>query len=181
MKVIKKRGLFIRAFCLGEESEITEHYIRKGVLRKRDGNVYEVFSKEAINGTGQLVKIGDYIKIDTAGDLYPNGREYFLQNHIQIGEHIYEQIPKELTAWSMEECMCEEVEFLLQKKGLTIDEENEEKYYTAPLWGTMLSAAKDAVIIFYRIDKDDNGFIQDIDFNFVERKEFEKTYIVIDE
>lgn len=180
MKVIKKKGLFIRAFCLGEEPEIMRHYVKKGVLRKREDDIYEVFSKEAMNGTGQLARIGDYIKIDTAGDIYPNGRDYFLQNHRQIGEHIYEQIPKELDAWTYEAGMCQEIKFLIRNKGLVIDETSEEKYYTAPLWGTKLSAGKNAVIIFYRIDKDEKGHIQDIDFNFVERKEFEKTYCIIE-
>lgn len=181
MKVIKKKGLFIRTFGLGTDLEMTDHYLKKGVLRKRAGDVYEVFSKEAINGTGQLARIGDYVKIDTAGDLYPNSREYFLENHRQIGEHIYEQIPKELSVWTNEEDMCEEIEFLIQNKGLVINKESEEKYYTAPLWGATLSAARDAVIIFYKIDKDESGSIRDIDFNFVERKEFEKTYCIIEE
>ena len=42
--------------------------------------------------------------------------------------------------------------------------------------GTMLQAARDAVIVFYSIVRDENGMLTDADFNFVERSIFEQTY-----
>ena len=47
------------------------------------------------------------------------------------------------------------------------------------LWGTVLKADNDAVIIFYSIEYDDNNNIKDVDFNFVERGEFERTYNIV--
>ena len=67
----------------------------------------------------------------------------------------------------------------MAQKGLVIDETSEEKYFTAPLWGTMLSAAKNAMIIFYELLWDRDGKVVEADFNFVARSEFEKTYNMI--
>lgn len=42
----------------------------------------------------------------------------------------------------------QEIEFLIQHKGLVINEQEEADYFVAPLWGTTETAAKDAVIVF---------------------------------
>jgi hypothetical protein len=44
------------------------------------------------------------------------------------------------------------------------------------LFGTLESAARDAVIVFYAIRRDDAGRITDADFNLVDREAFEQTY-----
>lgn len=75
--------------------------------------------------------------------------------------------------------MCTEMRFLVEKKGLIIDETSKNRRYTAQLWGTTEVAAEDAVIVFYRISYDDAGNVTDCDWNFVERAEFDKTYSII--
>ena len=77
--------------------------------------------------------------------------------------------------------MCPEIQYLMEHKQLTFHEDDPHKYFQAPLWGTILYAAKDAVIVFYRISRDEKGRIADEDFNFVERKEFERTYEMLSE
>ena len=72
--------------------------------------------------------------------------------------------------------MCDEIAFLMEEKGLVIDRQSRDRYFSAPLWGTTLYAARDAVIIFYSITRDQMGRIIDADFNFVERGVFGKTY-----
>ena len=72
--------------------------------------------------------------------------------------------------------MSRKIKFLIEQKQLTFHEEDPEKYFQAPLWGTNLSAKKDAVIVFYSIERDENGEIRDAEFNFVARDEFDKTY-----
>ena len=42
-----------------------------------------------------------------------------------------------------------------------------------------LAAAKNAIVILYRVDRDENDTITDISFNFIERNEFAKTYLYI--
>lgn len=181
MKVIKKQGNIIEAYRLGEESEKMQELLNKGLVVEKQAGIYEVFSQEAVNGKGEIAYVGEFLKIDSKGMPYPNKIEYFLNNHRRLGENKYEQIPKSLEAWTCteEQELCEEILYLMEEKGLVIDKENENAYYTAPLWGTLLSAAKNAVIIFYKIERADDGKILDIDFNFVERNEFEKTYQVI--
>lgn len=62
---------------------------------------------------------------------------------------------------------------------LLINEEDPDRYFSAQLWGTTLSAAKDAVIVFYSVTRDPDGKILEISFNFVARSEFDKTYDII--
>lgn len=177
--VIKKSGKTVQAYRLGEEHEILDRLMEEGKIKQIDEEHYEVFSREAVNGTGEIAKKGDFVKIDSAGFPYPNGVDFFLKNHVHRSGDDYEQLPKPLSAWTSSDKMCEAVEFLQKEKGLVIDEANAEKYFSAPLWGSILSAKKDAVIVFYRIDRDENGIITDADFNFVEQTEFEKTYRIV--
>lgn len=180
--VRKKRGKIIQAFLLGEEKATVKRLIEKGYIEKCPTG-YEVFSRETLENDkkqGEKARKEDYIKIDEAGYPYPNTAEYFRENHRHIKENYYEQVSKEILAWrsgmSEEE---KEIRFLKEKKGLIIDHDNFEKYYTAPLWGSILSAPGNAVIIFYRIDKNEQGEIQDIDFNFCDRQEFDANYDVV--
>jgi threonine dehydrogenase-like Zn-dependent dehydrogenase len=66
--------------------------------------------------------------------------------------------------------------FLQEHKELVIDPSSTEKRYSAPLWGTVLSAAADALIVFYSITRNSDGTITDADFNFISREEFDRTY-----
>ena len=75
--------------------------------------------------------------------------------------------------------MGPEMQYLVEHKQLTFHEDEPNRYFQAPLWGTMLSAARNAVIVFYRIDRDESGKILDAEFNFVARDEFEKTYEIL--
>ena len=89
-------------------------------------------------------------------------------------------MPKLLKAWSVQEPMCEEIRFLIDNKGLVLAEADEAHYFTAPLWGTVASAAKDSVVIFYSIERDADGKITDAEFNFVVREAFDSTYDVVE-
>ena len=180
--VRKKKGKIIQAFLLGEEGAAVKKLMEKGSIKKCETG-YEVFSRETLeNEIQQGEKAGreDYIKIDEGGYPYPNKAEYFHENHKFIRKNCYEQIAKEILAWQSDMSEEEqEIRFLKEKKGLEINHDNLEKYYTAPLWGSILTAPENAVIIFYRIDKDEQGAIQDIDFNFCVREEFDENYEVV--
>jgi hypothetical protein len=180
-KVIKRSGNRVNAYRLGDKSHVIDELISQGKIKKLTDTSYEIFSHEAVNGNGELATKGDYIKVDSDGFPYPNKAEFFSANHKWIREDEYEQIPTALYAWTIQEPMCEEIKFLINEKGLKINTDNPEHYFNAFLWGTKLSAAKDAVIVFYNIIRDKSGHLVDIEFNFVCRREFDKTYIVIDE
>lgn len=178
----KKKGKIIQAFLLGEEGADVKKLIEKGSI-KRCSNGYEVFSRETLKNEkkqGEKASKEDYIKLDEGGYPYPNKASYFQENHKHIKENCYEQISKEILAWQSDMSEEEkEICFLKEKKGLIIDHNDLEKYYTAPLWGSILSAPENAVIVFYRIDKDKQGEIQDIDFNFCAREEFDANYEIL--
>ena len=181
INIIKKSGKRVAAYRLGGAHPMLDRLMAEGRLRQQSDGSFEVMSQEAVGGAsgkGEIAHAGDYIKIDGMGYPYPNDAQYFRENHRHIEEDEYEQIPRPMQAWTASEPMCEEIEFLLREKGLVIDLTDEKRYFTAPLWGTTESAAKDAVVVFYSVDRDERGAITDISFNFVCREEFDRTYEV---
>ena len=50
-RVIKKAGKVVKAYCLGEQSEVEKKLIREGKIIFHDNGEYELFSQEAVNGT----------------------------------------------------------------------------------------------------------------------------------
>ncbi|MCI7812391.1 MAG: hypothetical protein MR543_01740 [Robinsoniella sp.] len=181
-RVIKKAGKTVQAYCLGEDHQMIRELIESGKIEKLDDDTYVVWSQEAVNGKkkGEIAYRGDFIKLDSSGAPYPNRRDFFVENHRHLSGDDYEQIRKPLYAWKDGEDDCEEIEFLKKHKGLVIDRDHPEKFYSAPLYGTLLCADSQAVVIFYNIDREEQQ-IKDIDFNFIEHGEFERTYRVIEE
>ncbi len=180
MKTAKKNnGKKVFAYRLGDNTEIEKKLLGENKIRLNDDGSYEVFSREATTGTGEKAYAGDYIKLDSGGYPYPNEKNFFESHHRKLADGTYEQIPIEVSVWTADDGMCDEVRFLIREKSLKINEADPDRYFAAPLWGTTLTAARDAVIVFYEIKRDEDGKISDADFNFVERNEFNKTYTVI--
>lgn len=177
---VKLQGKRVRAWELGAGSSAETEMIRAGKIR-RNGESYELFSREAVNGQGQKARKGDYFKLDGDGYPYPNAREWFHANHRPIQGDEYEQMPKPLAIWGVEDGDSELIHWLTDGGRLSIREDDEAKYFNARLWGADLSAGKDATVVFYSVDRDENGGISDISFNFVAREEFERTYTVCGE
>ena len=134
---------------------------------------------ETIGEKGEIAVEGDWIKIDVNGYPYPNAKDFFESHHYLVERDTYEQIPLPLNAWNAECGLCPEVEYLIRNKKLLINETSFEKRYSAELWGTREVAAADAVIVFYQILYDAEGKVEDIDFNFVEKKTFDRTYSIL--
>lgn len=180
MKYARKiQGKTVQAYCLGAGSAMEQELIRSGKIQ-RSGDTYMLFSQESVNGQGQQARIGDYFKVDGAGCPYPNQREWFRENHRHIEGDLYEQIPKALEIWMARDGENPVIRWLVEQGRLVIREEDRQRYFNAHLWGADLSAAEDAVVVFYAVQRDDAGEITDVDFNFVERREFERTYILVD-
>ena len=180
-KVIKNKGKIVNAYQLGSDNAVIKELIKNGKICYLGDGKYEVHSQEAINGgiRGETAATGDWIKLDSTGNPYPNAKEFFEANHRYIDGDTFEQLPKSLMAWDEKLERCPEVEFLLTNKGLVIDKSSSDRRYTAELWGTTEVAAEDAIIVFYSISYDDSGNIIDCDWNFIGRGEFDKTYSVI--
>ena len=79
-------------------------------------------------------------------------------------------------AWEKEDEISPEIEFLIEHKGLIINPDDSENFFGAELWGAWLTAAEDAVLIFYSVSYDESDAVTDADFNFVARNEFNDTY-----
>ncbi len=176
MKKARKRPAVVQAYRLGEENSVVDELTAEGEIRLRGDGTFEVFSTEAVGTKGEIAHTGDYIKLDSYGSPYPNSAEYFEKNHSHIAAEFYEQRSNEVSVWMYGDPMCPEIRYLMENRHLTFHEDDPDKYFRAPLWGTILYAAKDAVIVFYRIVRDESDQITDEEFNFVERKEFDKTY-----
>lgn len=180
-RAIKKSGKLVKAYRLGDSHSVTRKLIKEGKICQIDKNTFELYSQEASNGIGEIARRGDWYKLDSANCPYPNSRDYFEAHHKFISIDQYEQIPEEVYTWNLErDGLCQEAEYLLKTGKLIINEEDEKHYYNAELWGTFLSAAKDAIIVFYKILKNKEGIIEEVDFNFVEKSEFYETYKVLD-
>ena len=175
-KVVKNNGKQVQAWELGGNSEMEHKLINEGKIVYTGNGTYELFSQEAKSGSGEIAAIGDFFQVDKAGYPYPNKRDWFLANHRHIDADSYEQLPKPMDAWEVTEPVTPEVQFLIDHKGLKLSPDTPEQYFGAELWGAWLTAAEDAVLVFYSVTRDENGAIIDADFNFVARAEFEAAY-----
>ncbi len=176
-RIRKKEGTIIKAYCLGKESPVIDRLAEEGKIHRLDQERWRIFSRESKEG--ELALSGDYVKLDMEGNPYPNTRRFFLDNHRHLGGDAYEQIPKSLRAWCAGDDLCPEIRFLLEHKNLKIDADDEKAYFSAPLWGDTLSAAGDAVLVFYDIAYGAGGEVTDADFNFVARDEFDRLYEIL--
>ena len=181
MRKAKKKVSVVKAYRLGEQNSVIDILQKDGRIVQKDDGSYEVFSRESGSGHGEKAQPGDYVKIDSSGCPYPNSAAFFEKNHRHIEGEYYEQRQKALSVWFSDDPMCPEVEFLEKNKGLVLDPDHPDRYFSAPLWGTNLTAGKDAALVFYRIDRDETGKVCDAEFNFVARDEFDKTYELLSE
>ncbi len=179
---VKSKKKIVKAYCLGAGSDMEAMLIEEGAIQKREDGKYELFSLEAVNGNGEIAEAGDYFKVECSGEKhfpYPNSKEFFEENHIWITGDEYEQKNHPLAFWQADDPICEEIQYLINTGKLTLNPEDPEHYFNAFLWGADLSAAKDASVIFYSIDRNEEGEITDISFNFVAEKVFRESYEII--
>lgn len=179
IRIQKRHGKKVLAYQLGSQSPALQQLVKEGRLIACPDGSFEVMSQEAVHGKGEKAFPGDFVKIDAQGYPYPNSKTFFENNHRHLQGDEYEQIPRPLEAWPASEPVCEEVRFLVEHKGLVIDPRHPDRYLTAPLWGTLESATRDAVVVFYHIQRDESGAIVDADFNFVARSVFETEYEIV--
>lgn len=172
----------IQAFRLGDWSEMEQRLIAAGTIRVTP-NGYELMSLETLNNQqGELAKSGDYFKVNVTSDgrqwAYPNEKSWFEVHHRHLDGDYYMQINQPLYFWQANEPQSEEVIWLLNQGRLVLNEQDEQNYFNAFLWGSPLSAAKDATLVFYEIHRD-GAEIVDIMFNFVEKNVFIETYEIL--
>lgn len=179
---VKNKRKIVKAYPLGAGHPMEAALIAEGAIRLREDGQYELFSQEAVNGSGQLAQSGDYFKVDTIEGRhfpYPNARAWFEENHTHLSGDEYEQLNKPLQIWQAGDEMTEEVRWLVQTGRLTLKPADPAHYFNAFLWGSDLSAASDATLLFYGVDRDETNAITDINFNFVARPEFEACYTIL--
>lgn len=181
MRKARKKPVIVRAYRLGDESTVVDGLMAEGGIRQRADGSFEVFSQEVKGTFGEHADPGDYIKIDSAGCPYPNSAAYFESRHRHIAEDFYEQRPQTVDIWMAGDPAGPEIRYLVEHRGLSFHADDPERYFQAPLWGTLLSAAEDAVIVFYRIERSGTGEITDVEFNFVAGDEFARTYELLPE
>lgn len=176
---MKNQKKVVQSWQLGTGTEAERNLIRDGKIIFHAPNRYEVFSQEVVGEVGEIAVAGDYIKIDSSGQPYPIAKAFFEATHTHVGGDVYYQTPKPLHVWFLGDPEEEIISFFRKHKGLQIDPQNAGACFSAPLWGTRLTAKSDAVIVIYVIARDDYGSIIDVDFNFVARDEFNRTYRLI--
>lgn len=173
MRKVKKFNVKVIAFELGTRTSLEEELIRKGKIIRHD-DYYEIFSTES-DKKGELAYAGDFVKMDNGKNPYPNDRERFLNYHKHIDGYDYAQYPQVLDSWKYGEEEDEVINFLLDTGKLKINKDSKEHFYEAELWGTTLYAKITDVVLIYHV-KRESGIIEDVDFNLIDKKEFDKTY-----
>lgn len=176
---VKNKGCLVQAYELGAGREMERLLIEEGAIRREADGSYQLFSQEAANGEGQVARTGDFFKVDTVDGRrypYPNKRDWFLERHTPLGGDRYEQRAVPVPIWTKDDPPCDAVDYLLRSGRLRIEPEDSAHYFNASLWGAPLSAAEDAVIVFHRLERNEDGTIRRLSFNFVERTVFERDY-----
>ncbi len=170
-----KKSFPTRACCLGQGSDLEQELCAKGALRRTKPGQWEVLTREA-TVQGEVAMDGDYVKLDTAGMPYPVKQDFFLCNHVHQADGTYLQKSRPRRMWCRDEELCRELQFLLQRGLLEYRPEQPEAAFRAFLFGTWQTAAADAVIVFDAVAHDADGEFDRVEFHFVARDEFEKTY-----
>lgn len=174
--IIIKKPIPTRAFVLGMNIEMEQELICRGLLTEIGNGLWRLKTRETLD-EGELVKTGDYVKLDSAGMPYPVAKDYFEINHELLREGWYLQKATLRKAWSAAQPMCPEIRFLLDQELLSWKNGT----FSAFLWGTMQNAAEDAVIVFNSVTRAPDGTLTGVDFHFVAADEFGKTYDILTE
>ena len=178
MRVRKRAAGPVTACCLGKSSPLERELIARGQVIPLAEGGFRVRTRESGENEGELAAVGDFVKLDGGGYPYPVRRESFLRTHRRTEEG-FTAIPRLLEAWAVGQPRPEALDWLLEQGRLSLNEAEPQRYFSAELWGTRLCAPKDAVLVFYQIDRDGQGQISDADFNFVVREEFEAAYEIL--
>lgn len=177
MRKVKKTNVFVKAFELGTHTELEQKLVNNGQIIKHS-DYYEVYSTETTT-SGEIAKDGDFVKIDKANNPYPNARERFLKHHRHLDGYNYEQFPVILSSWQYGEDEDNVIRSLLDSGKLIINPNSDDAFYQADLWGTTLRAKKSDIILIYDVKRDGQDIIN-VDFNLIDKDEFDKTYQYID-
>lgn len=177
--LVQKIAVRVQAWQLGAGTAKEREMIESGKILLRSNGDYELFSQEATGENGQIARRGDYFKVDAEGLPYPNEKAFFEKNHEHLENDWYLQKTRPVEAWTADEPENDIIRFLLDKKLLQIHPENPDRYFSAFLWGTLETAARDAVIVIHHAKKNDRGEIVTVDFNFVAKPAFDSTYTIL--
>ena len=176
--VALKTNCLVQAWELGAGTDMEREMTASGKIIAHPDGSYELFSREASEGKGQMARAGDFFKVN-AGYPHPNERAFFLQNHRPLGDDRYLQKAEPLKIWRLGEPETEEIRFLVDEGRLQVHPGDPERYFTAELWGTEETAPSDAAILFYSVDRDPEERITGIEFNFVVKEYLDANYTVI--
>ena len=170
----------VQAWELSSGSAMEQEMIRRGKIVARPGGIYEVFSREAAGKSGQIAASGDFFKVDEDGFPHPWRRAAFLQQHRSLEGDWYQEAARQVLIWRLGEPVCEEIRFLLGPGILRFDPDDPGQGFTAFIWGTEETASSDAVIVIFDTDRDAEGRVTGVNFNFVEIGYFNNHYRVIE-
>ncbi len=179
LRAVKINGRPVTAFRLGDGSESERHLIGLGLLKQGPEDSWQVFSRETDGRCGERARAGDYIKLDGSGSPYPVRRDWFDRNHFQGADGALYQRSVPLLFWKAGLPIREELQFLLDTGRLSLHQEDRTRYFQARLWDADLSAASDAALLFYNLERSPNGELTDARFNFVAGDEFDAAYALI--
>ncbi len=173
MKKVKKTNVEVTAFELGSGASLEEKLILLGKIKKHS-DFYEIYSRES-KSDGEIAYKGDFVKIDQSKIPYPNKRHRFLKYHIHTYGYNYMQYPREILSWTYEDRKDEVIDYLLNSGMLKVNLGSYDYFYEAKLWGTVLWGKKSDIVLIYKVTKDKDRIV-DVDFNLIDKDEFDQSY-----
>ena len=178
MRQAQKKSKIIKAYELGKGTKMEIDLIRAGKIITA-GDKYFLFSLEVTGGRGEEAVRGDFFKVSCfEHELYPypNAREFFLANHVHLNGDNYLQVTKPLLVWFKGDSIEEpEIKFLINSGKLILNPQDSASYFRVVLWGATLTAAENAALVFYKIERD-GDMITNVDWGLVNRAIFERDY-----
>ena len=85
------------------------------------------------------------------------------------------QYPREILSWTYEDRKDEVIDYLLNSGMLKVNLGSYDYFYEAKLWGTVLWGKKSDIVLIYEVIKDRNRIV-DVDFNLIDKDEFDQSY-----
>ena len=161
--------LWIDQIRNGQPITITDPTMTRFIMSLEEAVDLVLFAFEHGNSGDILVQKAPACTIQTQAEavceLFGGKKEDIKIIGIRHGEKVYE------TLLTNEECakavdMGDFYRVPADQRSLNYD-----KYFSASLWGNPEVADRNAVLVFYNINYDNDGNVMDVEFNFVERTE----------
>lgn len=172
----KKKLGYVIAYKLGKSKNV-DIVFTSDQLRQTAPDTYVVTD---LRGNETILHTGDYVILDR--DMFlpiPVLAEDFKYNYVYLVDNIYDEVPREVSVWSITQAMTDEIKFIRDIKGVTFTGFMFVHRYAKNGLQIVETAPGDSYVVIDHVYYDTAGNVIDVDFQFVDSKLFHELYTVI--